>query len=208
MRKCAAFDKLARLAHPAEAERFQLQHHDVRKAVVNLGEVHILGRHAGHAEGVRGGKAEADLEEIGAIRDVVRRVGVSFRDPHDVDGVVLQVERPLRRGHHHRTGAVRFQTAIKDAEGRRHHGGLEVLLHGQRTAVHVGARVVLGVKTAGESYLTHLFVRRAVQFPVPRRQPGVMLHRSQCAIGGIVIAQGLAQGVIGPRRPRQAARGG
>ena len=88
----SVLDEFPRLALLAEAERFQLQHDDVSKAVVNLGKIHVLGCHAGHPEGMRGREAEPDLEKVRTVRNVVSGVRVPFRNAHDVDGIMPQVQ--------------------------------------------------------------------------------------------------------------------
>ena len=48
------FHEINRAARLEVTHRFKLQQHDIAEAIVNLQKIHILRRHAGHAEGLGG----------------------------------------------------------------------------------------------------------------------------------------------------------
>jgi hypothetical protein len=90
----------------------------------------------------------------------------SSSDSHDIHWIVPQVTGAVRRGHYYGAGAIGLQTAIQDTKRRGQHRRLEIAVHGQRPAIHVGHGVVLRVRPAGQRHLAHLFVGRAIERPV------------------------------------------
>jgi hypothetical protein len=55
---------------------------------------------------------------------------------------------------------------------------------------------MLRVRPASQRHLAHLLVGRAIERPVTRRQPGIILHRCQGSVGSVEIAHRPAHGVL------------
>ena len=78
----AALDEGAALALLAEAEILQLAHHDVGEAIVDLGDVDVVRRDAGHRERLGRGLGDAEPRHVGSLGDDARRIRMAFGDAH------------------------------------------------------------------------------------------------------------------------------
>ena len=81
-----------------------------------------------------------------------------------------QVARPLRRHQHHGGGAVALEAVVEQAERLGDPPGVEVGVEGERSPVHRGAGVALGVGAEGEGHLGELRSCRAVLVHVPAHE--------------------------------------
>ena len=70
------------------------------------------------------GKAEPNFEEVGAVGDIIGRVGMAFSNAHDIHWIVPQVTGAFRCGHYHCAGAIGLQAAIQDTKGEASSGEL------------------------------------------------------------------------------------
>ena len=140
-----ALDKIADLAALTKAQSFELEQDDVGETVVDLDEVDILVLNAGHPKGVWRGKTQADGERVGPRRNIVGRIGVTLGHAREIDRIVLEVSGPFRRGQDHGAGAVGFQAAVEQPERLGHPAGVQIVVHAERAAAHIGFVVQLGV---------------------------------------------------------------
>ena len=74
----------AALALLAEAEILELAHDDVGEAVVDLGDVDIVVRHAGHGESFGRGLGEPEAGQVRALRDGRGRIGMALGNAEDL----------------------------------------------------------------------------------------------------------------------------
>src|SRR4030081_513494 len=85
------FDERSGFAALAKARRFDLQQHLSGEAIVDLGEIHIAWGDTRHRISARRAKIEPHLEDIGSIRQIVRRIWVARRNAHYIDWLAAQI---------------------------------------------------------------------------------------------------------------------
>src|SRR3546814_5574387 len=90
------------------------------ETIVALEEVHAFARSPPHTEGARGGIAEADLEGVGAGRDVVGGIGMAFGRAGDADGHMRHVFGTVHAREDDSTGAIGLEAAIVEAKRLRY----------------------------------------------------------------------------------------
>ena len=144
-RKSVPLGVFTHLAPLAQAERFHLEQDDIGKAVVDFGKVEVFEIDLGHLQGIWRGKAEPDRKRVGPGGNIIRRVGVALGNPRNIHRVMFEVARPFRRGHDHGCGSVGFQTTVEQPEGFGDPAGVQIVLHAERTTLHIGFIVQLGM---------------------------------------------------------------
>ena len=77
----------------SSVEVFELAQHDIREAIVDLGDIDVGRRDAGRGERARCSFGDAEAGELGALRDRARTVGMSFGDAADVYRSRAQIAR-------------------------------------------------------------------------------------------------------------------
>ncbi len=127
---------------------------------------------------------------------------MALGDAGDIDRRAAQVACALGRGDDHGAGGVGLQAAVVEPKRIRDPSRLEIVVHRERTAAHVGLRIELGMLARGHRDRAHRFERRAVEFHVAGREPRVPLHGRYRAVGQIVCADGSGERT---RRRRAAA---
>ena len=175
-----AVDERARLAGTAEAQRLQPPHHLDGEAVVELRDVDVGRSEIGAVPHRRGGGVPDPahvlplLPRRPAVDDAAHRLD-AYRRP--------QVGRGLGGGHDDRGGAVDGHVAVEQADRRRDHARAEVVVDGQRLAVHrVGVERGVGALRhrdprellAGHAEVVQVArrVRRDLARPATARRPG------------------------------------
>src|SRR5262245_212115 len=92
-------DEGAAFTFLAEACRFDLQNRLAGKAIIDCSKINVTRRYSCHFVCPRRAEVEPDFENIGAIRDVVRRERMSGRDSHHVHWWLTQISGTLSGGH-------------------------------------------------------------------------------------------------------------
>ncbi len=141
----AALDEAGRLADPAEAERLQPPHDLDREPVVELGDVDVARAQVGAVpQGGGGGVADP-----GHVLPLLPRRPAVDHAGHRLDAHRRpQVGRGLGGGHDDGRGPVDRHVAVVQAHRGRDHPCGQVVVDGERVAVH-GVGVASGVVAAG-----------------------------------------------------------
>src|SRR5256885_2890876 len=124
----AARDERAALALGAEAEVFDLDQHGDREAVVELGDVDVVRSEPGPLEEPFGDDPGGQRRDVVAHEDgkldARLRVGdAALGDGPDEYGRPAAITGPFGAGHDHRTGPVRLQAKVKQAQRAGDHPG-------------------------------------------------------------------------------------
>src|SRR5215469_5261809 len=113
----AILDEWSPFSPLAEPGGFQLQNQLTGKAIVDLGEIHIVRRHARHRKPSRRAVVQAHFEYIVPVRKVMRRIGMPRSDSHYVDWPTACVDCALSGCHQEGRRTVCFEATIKQAVG-------------------------------------------------------------------------------------------
>ena len=175
-----AFDVRPRLAPAAEAHGLEPRHRDEAEPVVHLGQLHVRRLDVGTGPHLRGGVAARHRREV--VELVPRRAPVE-RGPDrlHLDRRLAEVRGGIGAGDDHCRPAVARHVAVEQAQRRRDHPGVEVVVHRHRVAVdrvRVDARVLAGV----ERDLGQLLARRPELVEMPlgeHRDPGRRRRRRE-----------------------------
>ena len=81
---CTACNERPALALVAETHVLELAKNDVSEAIVDLRDVDIVVRDAGHRERLGRGLGDPQPGHVGTLRDDAGRVRMAFGDTHDV----------------------------------------------------------------------------------------------------------------------------
>ena len=176
----AVHDERPALALLAEAQDFELADHREGEAVVDLGDVDVLGADARHVVGARRGLHEAELQQVGTLRDRSRRFGMALGHAHDRDQRLLQVARAVGAADDDGRTAVALEAAVEQAEGIGDHARGVMLLDRERL-VHHHVAVEDRVLARDHGDLGEVPRRRAVELHVAARALGIELGRREHA---------------------------
>src|SRR6476620_1155493 len=110
-------DEGAAFTFLTEACCFDLQNRLAGKAIIDFSKINVARSYSCNFVCSRRAEVEADFENIGAIRDVVRWERVSGRDSHHVHWRLTQISGALSGGHEQRRRTVGFQATIQESVG-------------------------------------------------------------------------------------------
>ena len=161
----------------AEAKGFELQQNDVREAVVDLQEVHVLHFDTRHLIRAWRGKTQPHLKRVGSIRDVVSRVGMAFGAAEIKHTWMTQVFRVFTRRYDDRCCAIGFDATVELAHRLRDPRRVHVVVEREFRTAHQGLVVQLGVGPTGKCDLCSVFVPNPVQKLVTHQNKRIKLRR-------------------------------
>ena len=176
----AVHDERPALAFLAEAQKLELVDHREGEAVVDLGDVDVLGPDARHVVGARCRLGEAELQQVGALGDRGRRFGMALGHAHHRDQRLLEVARAVGGADDDGGAAVALQAAVEQPERIGDHARGVMLLDRERF-VHHHVAVQDGVLARHHGDLGEVPRRRAVELHVAARALGVELGRREHA---------------------------